>query len=146
MFQVSAYTLVAISVDRYLAIMWPLKPRMTKSQAKVIILLVWCVAIITASPVLVTTQLFQPSKWYKNCNVFVCGEYWPNPVFQYYYNMILMVLQYCVPFTVLIFTYSSIAIVVWGKQPPGEAQNMRDERMAKSKRKVITFFPCNLQL
>lgn len=27
---VSAYTLVAISVDRYIAIMWPLKPRITK--------------------------------------------------------------------------------------------------------------------
>lgn len=27
---VSAYTLVAISIDRYIAIMWPLKPRITK--------------------------------------------------------------------------------------------------------------------
>lgn len=27
---VSAYTLVAISVDRYMAIMWPLRPRITK--------------------------------------------------------------------------------------------------------------------
>lgn len=27
---VSAYTLVAISVDRYIAIMWPLRPRITK--------------------------------------------------------------------------------------------------------------------
>lgn len=27
---VSAYTLVAISIDRYIAIMWPLKPRLTK--------------------------------------------------------------------------------------------------------------------
>ncbi|XP_061386829.1 prokineticin receptor 2-like [Musca vetustissima] len=28
---VSAYTLVAISIDRYIAIMWPLRPRITKS-------------------------------------------------------------------------------------------------------------------
>lgn len=27
---ISAYTLVAISIDRYIAIMWPLKPRLTK--------------------------------------------------------------------------------------------------------------------
>lgn len=27
---VSAYTLVAISIDRYIAIMWPLRPRITK--------------------------------------------------------------------------------------------------------------------
>ena len=33
---VSAYTMVAISSDRYLAIVYPLRPRMTRNQAKVI--------------------------------------------------------------------------------------------------------------
>lgn len=32
---VSAYTMVAISSDRYLAIVYPLRPRMTRKQAKV---------------------------------------------------------------------------------------------------------------
>ena len=32
---VSAYTMVAISCDRYLAILYPLRPRMTKRQARV---------------------------------------------------------------------------------------------------------------
>ena len=50
--------------------------------------------------------------------------------------MILMVLQYVVPLLVLVFTYTRIAIVVWGKQTPGEAENLRDQRMARSKRKV----------
>lgn len=47
-----------------------------------------------------------------------------------------MTLQFLLPLTVLIFTYTRIAIAVWGKRPPGEAQNTRDQRMAKSKRKV----------
>jgi neuropeptide Y receptor len=50
--------------------------------------------------------------------------------------MMLMVLQYVVPLLVLVFTYTRIAIVVWGKQIPGEAENSRDQRMARSKRKV----------
>jgi neuropeptide Y receptor len=50
--------------------------------------------------------------------------------------MMLMVLQYFVPLLVLVFTYTRIAIVVWGKQIPGEAENVRDQRMARSKRKV----------
>lgn len=33
---VSAYTMVAISSDRYLAIVYPLRPRMTRKQAKVL--------------------------------------------------------------------------------------------------------------
>lgn len=47
-----------------------------------------------------------------------------------------MTLQFLLPLTVLVFTYTRIAIAVWGKRPPGEAQNSRDQRMAKSKRKV----------
>lgn len=47
-----------------------------------------------------------------------------------------MTLQFVIPWMVLIFTYTQIAIAVWGKRPPGEAENLRDQRMARSKRKV----------
>lgn len=50
--------------------------------------------------------------------------------------MAMMVLQFAIPLAVLVFTYSRIAVAVWGGRPPGEAENSRDERMAKSKRKV----------
>jgi len=57
--QVSAYTLVAISVNRYIAIMWPLKQRTRKHQAKYIIALVWTMSIITSFPFLLATSLDQ---------------------------------------------------------------------------------------
>lgn len=38
---VSAYTMVAISSDRYLAIVYPLRPRMTRNQAKVGFISLW---------------------------------------------------------------------------------------------------------
>lgn len=47
---VSAYTLVAISIDKYMIIMWPLKPRISKSFATYIIALVWLIAAITVLP------------------------------------------------------------------------------------------------
>lgn len=50
--------------------------------------------------------------------------------------MLLMALQYLVPLLVLMFTYTRIALVVWGKRTPGEAHNIRDQRMAVAKRKV----------
>lgn len=58
------------------------------------------------------------------------------PLYNYYYTIALLVLQFVIPLLVLIFTYTRIAFVVWGKKPPGEAENSRDQRMAKSKRKV----------
>lgn len=53
-----------------------------------------------------------------------------------YYTIALLVLQFVFPLLVLIYTYTRIAFAVWGKKPPGEAENSRDQRMAKSKRKV----------
>lgn len=67
---------------------------------------------------------------------YVCQEDWPSPHYNNYYTFALLVLQFVIPLLVLIFTYSRIAIAVWGKRPPGEAQNSRDQRMARSKRKV----------
>jgi neuropeptide Y receptor len=83
---VSAYTLVAISVDRYMAIMWPLKPRMSKRQAKVIICVVWLVALGTALPILLLSNLIQPHIWYIECGKFVCQEKWENPHYRYCYT------------------------------------------------------------
>lgn len=61
---------------------------------------------------------------------------WADDTYRSYYSMLLMTLQYLLPFTVLVFTYTRIAIVVWGKRAPGEADNERDAKMAASKRKV----------
>lgn len=66
----------------------------------------------------------------------MCQETWSSPEQNYYYTLCLLTLQFVIPLTVLIFTYTKIAIAVWGKRPPGEAENSRDRRMEKSKRKV----------
>lgn len=65
---VSAYTLVAISIDRYMAIMWPLKPRLSKRYAAAIIFFVWLFALITALPIPIVSKLKQPSDWHLHCN------------------------------------------------------------------------------
>ena len=133
---VSAYTLVAISIDRYMAIMWPLRPRMSKSHAKIIIALVWIIAFLTALPILIVSSVVQPDEWFVKCERYICEEVWAKEEHRFYYTMVLMILQYAVPFFVLVYTYARIAVVVWGKKTPGEAENTRDQRMAKSKRKV----------
>ncbi|RWS09979.1 Neuropeptide Y receptor-like protein [Dinothrombium tinctorium] len=136
---ISAYTLIAISIDRYIAILYPLRPRMTKLQAKLIIFLVWVVALLTPLPTAVLSKLVQTPMW-AQVNItdrYTCTELWEDNTQRYYYSMALMILQYFFPLTVLIYTYTRIAIVVWGKRPPGEAEDGRDQRMAASKRKVF---------
>ena len=145
---VSAYTLVAISIDRYMAILYPLRPRMTKFQAKLIIACIWLVSLLTPLPTALLSKVIQPDS-----DRNVCMETWDADQ-RYYYSWLLMILQYLFPLTVLIFTYTRIALVVWGKQTPGEAEDGRDQRLAASKRKVnlhpnyfaYYFFPLSFSL
>ena len=131
---VSAYTLIAISMDRYMAIMYPFKPRLTGLQARVIIVIVWGVALATPMPSAFKLTL----KPHPDCqSVKYCTEDWDSmPELEVYYSYGLLSLQYILPLLVLIVTYSRIAVTVWGKEIPGEAEDQRDRKMAQSKRKV----------
>ncbi|KAG9509378.1 RYamide receptor, partial [Fragariocoptes setiger] len=129
---VSAYTMVAISIDRYLAIMYPMRLRMTKLQAKILIAVIWSAAVLTSLPTALLSGLAPISGSEHES----CVEQWDNPDSRYYYSMALMVLQYFLPLLVLVITYTRIGIVVWGKRTPGEAENARDARIARSKRKL----------
>lgn len=135
---VSAYTLISISIDRYIAILYPLRLRMTKLQAKLIIVIVWIVALITPLPTAVLSRLEVHPAWKKVNGTprYVCMEAWQSAEQRYHYSMALMALQYFFPLAVLLFTYGRIGVVVWGNKPPGEAEDGRDQRLAASKRKV----------
>ncbi|XP_046455555.1 RYamide receptor-like isoform X1 [Daphnia pulex] len=136
---VSAYTMVAISSDRYLAIVYPLRPRMTRKQAKWIIVAVWLAAFATAMPLLLMSKLIIPenSNWHICSDRYICTEVWADPIQQTQYTTVLLLLQYCFPLAVLVFTYGRIGLEIWGKKTPGEAHQHRDLRLARSKRKMI---------
>lgn len=86
-------------------------------------------------------RLDQPNEHYEACERYVCNEQWSSVHAQRLYTLALLILQYALPLAVLLFTYSRIAAEVWGTQPPGEAHNVRDMRMAKNKRKVCSHVP-----
>ncbi|XP_053699148.1 RYamide receptor-like [Sabethes cyaneus] len=134
---ISAYTMIAISADRYIAIMYPFRPRVTKKIAKFLILLVWTGALFTAAPIPVFSTLIQPTEWYDQCDLSICTEVWPDDRSDWNYSITLITLQFLLPLVVLVFTYSRIAFKVWAKIPPGESVKQRDQRILRSKRKMI---------
>ncbi|XP_038223189.1 RYamide receptor-like [Zerene cesonia] len=133
---VSAYTLVAISIDRYMAIMRPLKPRLGRVAAKFIVSAVWAGACATAAPIFIVSQIQRPTPWHEFCEADVCLERWEHTEYSQRYSYILLVLQFALPLSALVVTYARIAHVVWGP-PPGEAQSARDSRLQSAKRKMI---------
>lgn len=70
---ISSYTLVALAADRYMAILYPLRPRFRRSQACWVIAGVWIVAIITSSPIAIFTEYFY-DETRGNGNNYYCEE------------------------------------------------------------------------
>lgn len=66
---VSAFTMFAISIDRYMAIMRPLKPRLSRTAAKLVVAVVWTCALATAAPIAFVSRTQKPSEWHKFCEL-----------------------------------------------------------------------------
>lgn len=139
----SSFTLVAISMDRYFAVVHPLRPKMTKRQAFIVISLIWLLSFVIPLPTAITARVHQ---YINDSNApYFCEEMWENVTAQSAYNIMILVFQYFIPLVILIFTYGRMILVLWIKKTPGEAVSERDQRMSKSKKKVgelpYTFKP-----
>ncbi|XP_037083902.1 RYamide receptor-like [Pollicipes pollicipes] len=136
---VSAFSLIAISVDRYRAIIYPLQPRVTRQHARLVILLIWLLAGGTCLPIAVTSRTWIPQRerHYRLNEYYVCQEHWESDSRQYY-SLSVMLLQYFLPVLVLMYTYGRIAVEVWGKASALFEQNdSREARLTRTRRKVI---------
>ncbi|XP_021344713.1 RYamide receptor-like, partial [Mizuhopecten yessoensis] len=129
----SSFTLVAISMDRYIAIIYPLRQKMSKKQAFIVIALIWFIAFIIPIP----TAMFSWTHKYVNVSTApkFCQEMFENPEDKRLYGTMIMLLQYFIPLVILMFTYGRISAVMWIDRAPGEAMTTRDQRMTESKRK-----------
>ena len=131
----SSFTLVAISIDRYAAIVHPLRQKMTKRQAIIVISGIWVLSALIPLPTAIKSGVHQ----YQNDTNAprFCEEIWENVTAQSIYNAIILLAQYFIPLMILVFTYGRIILVLWIKKTPGEAVGSRDIRMSRSKKKVI---------
>nr|KAG5713348.1 hypothetical protein BaRGS_024896 [Batillaria attramentaria] len=114
----NAYTLLAISLERYIAIMYPFKRRLTTCQCFLVIGLCWFLALATPLPTAITSRLEEFPGEEENETLSACYEQWPTENQRFTYSMTIMVLQYFVPLVVLTYTYARIVHVVWLKDAP----------------------------
>ncbi|XP_077866442.1 substance-P receptor-like [Saccoglossus kowalevskii] len=132
---VSIYTLTAIGIDRYFAVMYPLKIRWTKNRNRLVILAVWIVSAVLSivPPVVGHTK----AEYWDGDTIFLCAEWWPNETSSAVYELFVMCITYFLPLVLLAYTYINIGIKLWGRRIPGNADRIRDQSQARSKRKVI---------
>ncbi|XP_062935087.1 prokineticin receptor 2 [Cynocephalus volans] len=135
---VSTNALLAIAIDRYLAIVHPLKPRMNYHTASLLIALVWAVSILIAVPsayFATETVLFIV----RNQEKIFCGQIWPVDQQPYYrsYFLFLFGLEFVGPVVAMAVCYARISRELWFKAVPGVQTEQARRRLRGRRRTVL---------
>ncbi|XP_052787647.1 tachykinin-like peptides receptor 99D [Mya arenaria] len=126
---VSVLTFMAIALDRYTAILYPLRPRMPKRHVISAICIIWVFSIGLSVPNLVYFNTVEYGV------ATTCRYTWPDET-DLAYSYLLLVLNYIFPLLTLTVTYTRVGIELWGSRVIGEDTSMQHDRV-KSKRKVV---------
>uniref|UniRef100_A0A8D0GXH5 Substance-P receptor n=1 Tax=Sphenodon punctatus TaxID=8508 RepID=A0A8D0GXH5_SPHPU len=129
----SIYSMTAIALDRYMAIIHPLKPRLSATSTKIVICVIWLLALLLAFPQgYYSVTLDLPGR-------VVCFIDWPEHHRRPYdkaYFCCVTVLTYFLPLLVIGCAYSVVGITLWASEIPGDSSDRYHEQVS-AKRKVV---------
>uniref|UniRef100_A0A8C4X2P6 Substance-P receptor n=1 Tax=Erpetoichthys calabaricus TaxID=27687 RepID=A0A8C4X2P6_ERPCA len=125
----SIYSMTAIALDRYVAIIHPLQQRLSSTETKIIISVIWFLAMCLAFPQYyysVTADL--PDHRIKLTMFLPCSS------FRYY--VCVAILIYFLPLLVMGCAYLVVGITLWASEIPGDSSDRYREQLT-AKRKVV---------
>ncbi|XP_037786298.1 cholecystokinin receptor-like [Penaeus monodon] len=108
---VSAWTLVAISVERYYGICYPLRARRWRSlrHAHCMISVVWAGSLLAMMPIAATSTLLPMKEKGRH----KCRETWPTAMLEQGYNVFLVIVLLVIPLVLMLAAYCRISRVLW---------------------------------
>ena len=119
-------------IDRYWAVGYPLRKRLTKSKAKVVIGIIWVSSAALAAPVLYASQI-RPLPWLGEGKE-GCDELWSDKE-RKIFTLFLLCFTYVIPVCLLMFTYFRIGRILYQRSQP----DIRTHVQTKSTQKVQTY-------
>ena len=146
------WTLVAICIDRYQAIINPLARKQSKSVARLVILGIWLAGGLTALP-MGAAHTFQQVLDLDNGGLKpFCSVRWSSikdegeeeeepgqlllTMFQVYFVSLLL-LEYLAPLSIITLAYLKMGMKLWWTITPGQADQLRDDKILRNKKKVL---------
>uniref|UniRef100_A0A3Q3EZF1 Neuropeptide FF receptor 2 n=1 Tax=Labrus bergylta TaxID=56723 RepID=A0A3Q3EZF1_9LABR len=136
----SVFTLVAIAVDRFRCIVYPFKQKLTIPTSKLIIVVIWVLAVSIMCPSGVMLQVTkehrvriilghndtQPFYW--------CRENWPNQEMRKIYTTVLFANIYLAPLSLIVIMYARIGFTLSKTTiPTGSGSGSESEKGKKTR-------------
>ncbi|XP_075882127.1 neuropeptide FF receptor 1 like 2 [Nelusetta ayraudi] len=156
----SVFTLVAIAVERFRCIVYPLQPRPTMLVAKAAVALIWVLAMVIMCPAAAALTVKQVRSHYtvhtsdrnRTIPLYMCYENFAQPKMRKVYTVVLFVHIYLAPLAVIGLMYGSIAVKLYRsvlenrkprRQPlangPVQAQRQRPGQHMISQKKIMVI-------
>ncbi|KAJ7351018.1 Somatostatin receptor type 5 [Desmophyllum pertusum] len=109
----SVFSLVAISLDRSFAILFPLRTIMTRNVMRFAISMIWLCALALTVPLMIASKNIQQ----KGTDFMSCHENWP-PMSRTTYNTFLFTTTYIIPLSIIAIVYCLAGLRLWSRKLP----------------------------
>ncbi|KAI1726390.1 7 transmembrane receptor (rhodopsin family) domain-containing protein [Ditylenchus destructor] len=129
----SVFTMIVMSIDRYLAVVYPLRKRPGRRTTVSIIVGIWVLAFVCGLPALGSSDV--------ETDKFPDGDSRTSTLFSLY-NHSLVILQYVIPLIILSFTYGRVAYVLRQNNSIGDTrhyENVQAKRRAANMLALVVF-------
>ncbi|XP_071948462.1 prokineticin receptor 2-like [Antedon mediterranea] len=146
---VSTNSLLVMALDRYVIIMNPLRPRMTRLCTIIIIAFVWIFSFCLAIPTLINTAVLKIHK--DDGTIKQCLGDWTNGHHLRNYTLTLIIIAFIIPMIIMTAVYSRIAVKLWFRNIPGNQCTAQQAAASEQSKKrsvrmliilVVTFAVC----
>lgn len=136
---VSSFTMACIALDRYYALVYPLKPRATMRSMLLKIIVIWLMAMIVASPYPILAGVEEDITYNP---VIRCRLIYPDYVLSQYQfrqslTLIYLFIQYLTPLCITGITYFKICYILWHRGNIGVMSEEQRIRRYVAKWKAI---------
>lgn len=152
---VSTLSMTYIAIDRYQAIVRPMKPKVASPQT--VLAIIWVASAFFSIPFGIFTKIVEIPGYLVDDDPYIrCVLLYPDAAYEKPINTATFVLQFVIPLSLMIILYSQIAIKIWSKSTIGASTREQETLQSKAKKKTIVmlllvagvfaicWMPCNV--